>query len=301
MHTASRLAIRTLCLAAATSLVGCGSSKLTASTGGPAEAGVCVGTPGALTSASLPRQTFGWTFVPAFAGADAGTSRDAGAVPVARDSGAAASRCATVSDGVTDFGDPLMTSTCVGEAWLRQTAAGPTLVFDDGSAFTWDGSLPATAAPYVASSSGDPVWADFEENTRSDCPECALYKTNTLEIRTSAGGIVRFYAQQGSTLPGMTDGQILDIFGVPATAMLDCTFQVRDSDCISFQRTEYGHQLATTPPQTVASGVWSTVDAPTGHYVALWYSSSETAAKVTCTDEPGEGTDNGFVAALVAP
>jgi hypothetical protein len=305
-----------LTLASAALLAACGSSRLASSpdgTGGTGGAGtggapghtpdgsidggVCVATPGPITSASPPRQTFGWTFAPA-PGADAGTSFDASAPTVVPDGGTA-SRCETVTP--TGPGGPPLTTSCVGEAWLRQMAAGPTLVFDDGSAFTWDGSLPAIAAPYLASSSGVRVWADFESTVKSDCTVCASYATSALEIRAGAGGTLLFLARQGSGLPAMTDGQIMDIFGVPATAVPQCTFEVGDGVCISFERTEYGHQLATTPVQSIPSGVWSTVTVPTGSYATLWYSSSETEPKVTCTDEPGTGKDNGFVISKLSP
>jgi hypothetical protein len=192
----------------------------------------------------------------------------------------------------------------MGIASLRSTASGPAIVFGDGAQLAWDGTLPAALKPYVvqASGGGDSVWVDYEKRTIVVCPFCGAYTTYTLEIRNGPAGKIRFYDQQGAVLPNLTDAQVMDIFGVPATATRSCTFSAR-AGCYSYLRSEFDHQLATTPPQTIPDATLTEVTAPNGTFQVSWASSSETDVHfdTNCADGPNVATDNGFVAALVAP
>jgi hypothetical protein len=259
---------------------------------------------GPLSTASASRP-FGWLFTAA--ASDAGTPSDAGngarvdaatGADGAVDGGAAPALCAVVPS----TGFPGVS--CRGMASLRLGSAGPTVAFDDGSTLSWNGSLPALSMPFVRQVAGDRVWVDFEQRTTVVCPVCGAYETNSLQLRDSAGGAVRFYDQAGDLLPNLTDAQVMDIFGVAATAVQNCSFHsVATSGCASFVRTEFDHTLATTPPETIPDATWTEIDSPNGNYQVFWASSAETNLQVdpNCLDGAAVATDNGFVAALVAP
>jgi len=193
---------------------------------------------------------------------------------------------------------------CTGMASLRSTASGPAIVFGDGSQLVWDGTLPSALKPYVqqAGADGDSVWVDYEKKITVVCAVCGAYTTYTLEIRNGQSGKVRFYDQQGAVLPNLTDVQVTDIFGVTATATPSCTFPTYGG-CYSFLRSEFDHQLSTTPPQTILDATLTEVTAPNGTFQVIWASSKESYAQLelNCADGPAVATDNGFVATLVAP
>ncbi len=246
-------------------------------------------TTGPLSTSDLPRP-FGWTLMGA--AADAGAPGNAGAA----DGGATPAICRTVPAAYPG-------TACTGMASLRSTARGPVIVFGDGSQLVWDGTLPAALQPYVAQTSGagDSVWVDYEKKITVVCPFCGAYTTSTLQIRNGQSGRFRFYDQQGAVLPNLTDAQVMDIFGVPATATLSCTFPTY-AGCYSYLRSEFDHQLATTPPQTILDATLTKVTALYGTFQVIWASSSESYAQreMNCADGPAIASDNGFVAALVA-
>lgn len=259
---------------------------------------------GPLSTASASR-AFGWLFTAA--ASDAGATADAGngmradaatGADGAVDGGAGRALC----EVVPPTGFPGVS--CRGMASLRSGSAGPTVVFDDGSKLTWNGTLPASSMPFVRQAAGDRVWVDFERRTTVVCPVCGAYETNSLELRDSAGGAVRFYDQAGEVLPNLTDAQVVQIFGVSATPVQNCSFHTAATyGCAAFVRTEFDHTLATTPTQTIPDATWTEIDSPKGKYQVFWASSSETDVHFdpNCLDGAGVATDNGFVATLVAP
>jgi hypothetical protein len=252
---------------------------------------------GPLSTLDLPRPRFGWTFVGPTSG-DAGTASDAGVpAPGGTDGAGGPAGCQAVP-GMYQPG-----VSCRGSALLQSRTTGPVVAFDDESELAWTGELPPTAKPYVQQAAGDPVWVDYEMRWTVVCPSCGAYATQTLEIRDSDGGKVRFYIQSGVVLPNLTDAQITDLFGATASAVQDCSFHAVGASCTTFDRTQYDHLLATTPAQTIPDADWSEVDSPNGTYEVFWASSTETNLQTSpnCQDGPGIATDTGFVATLSAP
>jgi hypothetical protein len=168
----------------------------------------------------------------------------------------------------------------------------------------WNGNLPTSFEPYVQQPAGDPVWVDYEMNWKEVCPVCGAYSTSSLELRNGEGGKVRFLAQDGVVLPALSDARVMDLFGAAAQAVPSCSFAAT-AGCTTFDRTQYDHLLLTTPTQMIDDATWgASVDTPNGKYHVYWASSTETTFPrnvTTCTDGPGVATDNGFIAALVAP
>jgi len=192
-------------------------------------------------------------------------------------------------------------ASCVGEASLQASAIGPVIVFADGSRLEWDSTLPSTMQPYVGNAAaGDKVWIDYQKRNIVICPFCGAYTTNTLQIRDGQAGRIRFYAQQGDVLPNLTDAQINELFGVPATALQTCTFPAF-AGCSSYLRSQFDHQLATVPPQLIVDATLTTVAAPNGHFAVIWASSQESYVEQVpnCEDGPGLATDTGFTATLL--
>jgi len=252
-------------------------------------------TAGPLSTSDVARP-FGWTFMGA--PANAGSAGAAGASGIAgADGGTTPALCRTVASAYPG-------TACTGIASLRSTASGPVIVFADGSQLIWDGTLPSALKPYVqqASGSGDSVWVDYEKKITVVCPFCGAYTTYTLEIRNGQSGKLRFYDQQGAVLPNLTDVQVTDLFGVTATATQSCTFPTW-AGCYSYLRSEFDHQLTTSPPQTILDATLTEVSAPNGTFQVIWASSSESYVQrePNCADGPAVASDNGFVAALVAP
>jgi hypothetical protein len=236
---------------------------------------------------------FGWTFTGPTSTGTAGASGE-----TAGDGGVALARCQTVPAAYPG-------TSCVGLASLEMGARGPVILFADGSQLAWDRTLPPAVMPYVAQTDGghESVWVDFEKKTTVVCPFCGAYTTYKLQLRNGAAGKLRFYDQQGDVLPNLTDAQVMDIFGAPATATPSCTFPAY-AGCNSFLRSEFDHQLATNPSQTILDATPTQVTAPNGKFEVIWASSSESYVETMqgCgEDGPGVATDTGFVAALVAP
>ena len=225
-----------------------------------ADGGTCSAPTTGPLATSDPSRPFGWAFTGAAADAGAadagGTAGDAGAA----DGGATPARCQTVP--ATYPG-----TSCVGIASLQSTASGPVIVFGDGAQLAWDGTLPPALRPTLAQASGagDSVWVDYEKRTIVVCPFCGAYTTYTLEIRNGQAGKIRFYDQQGAVLPNLTDARVMEIFGAPATATRSCAFSAR-AGCNSYLRSEFDHQLATTPPQTILDATLTEVTAPNGTF-----------------------------------
>ncbi|MES1165325.1 MAG: hypothetical protein ABUR63_06200, partial [Verrucomicrobiota bacterium] len=248
---------------------------------------------GPLSTADAPRP-FGWTF----SGTPATTSTGAaGAGGWQTDAGAGPARCVVIPD-------PYPGVSCVGEAHLHGTPSGPVIVFDDGSQLAWDGTLPKALTPAVQQTDGgiDSVWVDYERRTVVVCPFCGAYTTNRLQIRDGASGAIRFYDQSGAVLPDMTDAQITELFGVGATALHSCTFPTY-AGCYSFLRTEYDHELRTSPPQTIIDATLTPITAPKGTFEVIWASSWESYSEraAGCPDGPAVATDTGFVANRLSP
>jgi hypothetical protein len=237
-----------------------------------------------------PRRTLSWTFSPP--AVDAGVpAGDAGA----GDSAASPSRCvkSTVAAPVNDY-------SCRGGAQLSAGAAGPILTFDDGSKLTWDAGAPPAPPPYVQGAGGDRVWVSFLQMSHVICPVCGAYTYQWLEIRdTGASGTVRYYAQQGDHLASPLD-LAGEMFGVPVAENAVCT--IHATGCLLLDRTEYDHQVATTPAQTIPFATLTEISAPGGTYDVLWAATSEANVKYgNCTDTPGPTNDNGFVATRRMP
>jgi len=244
---------------------------------------------GPLSTADSPRP-FGWTFT---AGNPATGNRPSGAAGSsgAADAGTGPASCVEVPAAYPGF-------SCVGSTALRSTASGPLIVFADGSQLAWDGTLPAALIPSAAAA----VDVDYERKTTVVCSVCGAYTTNTLVLRDPASGRVIFYDQQGDVLPALSDATVADIFGVPATALQTCTYQA-SAGCYRFLRSEYDHQLATSPPQNVADATLTAVTTPNGNFEVIWASSYESyiQREADCLDGPGVANDAGFVATRTSP
>ena len=258
------------------------------------------GSIGPLSTMDRPRPRFGWTYVGPTA-VDGGTPGDAGSADAGGvGDGSIAARCQTLP-GLGPYNRGL---SCRGNAQLQSRTTGPVVAFADGTELVWSGDLPLYLGPYVQQSAGDAVWVDYEMSWTDVCPFCGNTVTSTLEIRNDEGGKVRFFTQNGVSLSALSDAQVMEIFGVAAQAVPSCSFQAT-AGCNTFDRTQYNHVLLTAPAQTIYDGAWAdSVDTPNGKYSVYWASSTETNVRVnvtTCTDGPGVATDNGFIAALVAP
>jgi hypothetical protein len=186
---------------------------------------------------------------------------------------------------------------------LHSGASGPIVTFDGGGELAWTGDLPREAQPYIKSTTGDRVQADYQEHEIVVCPFCGGYTTQALEIRDGEGGKVRLHEQSGVVLPNLSDAEVLDIFGASASMVAICSFHAVGPSCTTFDRTEYEHVLATTPAQTIPNASWTAVNSPNGTYQVFWVSSVETnfQSLPNCADGPAPATDTGFVAALTAP
>jgi hypothetical protein len=232
---------------------------------------------GPLSTAESPRP-FGWTFT---AGSLGTGNADAGVGPA---------RCQEVPAAYPGV-------SCVGTAEIKSLVGGPLIAFADGSQLTWDGTLPAALAPGARTD----VSVDYERKTTVVCAVCGAYTTNTLLIRDTSGQIV-FYDQQGDVLPSLSDTMVKDIFGVAATTLQTCTYPV-STGCYEYLRSEFDHQLATSPAQTITDAALTTVTAPNGKFAVIWASSNESYVlrEENCLNGPGVATDTGFVATLTSP
>ena len=260
-------------------------------------AGDCpASTRGPLSTWEVPRPSFGCTFV-APSGIDGGAV-DAGATS----DGGASAPCQSLS-GVSATGGYQPGWSCHGAAVLHSGASGPIVTFDGGGELAWTGDLPREAQPYIKSTTGDRVQADYQEHEIVVCPFCGGYTTQALEIRDGEGGKVRLHEQSGVVLPNLSDAEVLDIFGASASMVAICSFHAVGPSCTTFDRTEYEHVLATPPAQTIPTASWTAVNSPNGTYQVFWVSSVETnfQSLPNCADGPAPATDTGFVAALTAP
>jgi len=157
--------------------------------------------------------------------------------------------------------------------------------------------------PFVTNATaGDTVWVDYEKRNTVVCAFCGAYTTQTLEVRDGQGQRIRFFAQQGAVLPNLTDAQVTELFGVAAVPVQTCTFPAF-AGCATYLRSQFDHQLATTPRQLIVDATLTTVSAPNGRFAVIWASSQESYIhqEPNCFDGPGVATDNGFVATLLAP
>jgi hypothetical protein len=240
------------------------------------------------------RPTMAWTF--SAAALDAGAAvRDAGTT----DDAASVSRCvASGSPATTGLSD----YTCRGGAWLRAGTAGPVLAFDDGATLTWNPSSAPVPAPYVTASGGDRVWVSYQSKATVICPFCGAYTNRWLEIRNDgSSGTIRHYAQQGNHLTSPA-AIAMAMFGVTVTDLAQCQLHV--GSCPSFDRTELGHQVATTPAQTVPFATLTEVASPGGTYDVLWASTSDSNVQyaTSCgSDLKGASNDDGFAATRQPP
>src|SRR5579871_6683800 len=234
-------------------------------------------------------KTLAWTFAPAASDAGVAPAADGGA-----DDAASPSRCYV---SATTFGPK--NYTCRGGAWLRMRSGvpGPLVTFDDGSTLSWDASAPPVPAPYVSQATGDRVWVSYQSTATLICPFCGAYTNQWLEIRdTGSTGTVRHYAQQGNHLASPV-GMAMAMFGVPVTETVAC--KVHGGSCPSLDRTEFEHQVATTPAQAVPFATLTAITSPNGTYDVLWDATSEAnvdwGAPGSCgSDNPGVSNDDGF-------
>jgi hypothetical protein len=242
------------------------------------------------------RKTVAWTFLAAVADAGA-PAGDGGTL----DDAVTPSRCVASGSAATAG---LANYTCRGGAWLRSGAAGPVVTFDDGSTLTWDSSSPTASPPYVTQPGGERVWVSYRTATTVICPFCGAYTNRWLEIRNgSSTGTVRHYAQEGNHL-----GSPLDIamamFGVAVTENKNCQFHL--GGCMSFDRSEFDHWVATAPTQLIPFATPTVVTSPNGTYDVLWAATGESRVAYNadggCTpDSPGISNDDGFAGTRRAP
>jgi hypothetical protein len=194
--------------------------------------------------------------------------------------------------------------TCRGGAWLRSTATGPTLTFDDGSLLLWDPSGIDTpvARPYILQADGDRVWVAFEQRWTVVCSFCGAYQTKKIEIREGEGGRLRFIAREGAVLPDLSDAQVTEIFGVTAATRLSCSFHAT-AFCYEFDRSQFDRVLKTEPEQVILDATLTRVVSPNGEYDVFWAYSSETQVTWVdnCADGPAVASDTGFAASRIAP
>lgn len=242
------------------------------------------------------RKTLSWTFAPAVS--DAGVAAaDGGA-----DDASSVSRCSASSSK----SGPTEDYACRGGAWLRMRSGlpGPLLTFDDGSTLAWDASAPPVPAPYVSQATGDRVWVSYRSTVTVICPFCGAYTNQWLEIReTGSAGLVRYYAQQGNHLTSPL-ALATAMFGATVTETVAC--KVHGGSCPSLDRTEFEHQVGTTPAQVVPFATPTAVTSPNGTYDVLWAATSEAnvdwGALGSCgSDNPGASNDDGFAGTRRAP
>jgi hypothetical protein len=266
-----------------------------------AQGGDAASCPGATdyTVENSYRHTVAWTFVSAAADAGGAPAGDGGDGETA----SSPSRCVASAGAAAAYG--LYDHACRGGAWLRSGASGPVVTFDDGSTLTWKPSAPPVPAPTVAQAAGDRVWVNYQQATKVICPVCGAYTNRWLEIRdTGSTGTVRHYAQEGNHLTSPL-ALAMAMFGATVTEEAAC--QVRTGPCpASFDRTEFEHQVATTPAQWIPFGVLTAINSPNGIYDVVWAATSEANIEYSATnacgsDNPAVSNDDGFAGTRRGP
>lgn len=273
--------------------------------GGVSEAGspaTCAASTGPLSTWDTPRRTLPWTFVAGSPAPDAGTG--GAPVPTSGSPGIdASSDDASSPSGCEGPSSAVSPLTCRGGAWLRSTATGPTLAFDDGSQLLWDASGIDTpvAQPYILQADGERVWVAFEQSWTEVCEWCGGYQTKNIEIREGEGGRLRFIAREGAVLPDLPDAQVTELFGVTSVLRLSCSFHA-SAGCYGFERSQFDHVLKTEPEQVILDATLTRVVSPNGEYDVFWATSSETqVTRANCQDGPAVASDTGFAASRIAP
>ncbi len=220
-----------------------------------------------------------------------------------RDGGASGSGCQTSSSG-----GQVVDVVCSGDAWLSANGGAapnvPTLTWDDGSSLSWNATgLDPSFPPLIAPGAADQrVWAQMESHGWLSVPgQCGWSWDQTMDLRDSPGGPIRFTARQGASIPEPTSAELAALFGVGALATTACTHDAVGGPAL-FRQTLQDHVLQTDPPQLVPYAQPTRVTTPNGTFQVLWYSRSQVARPLstTCAGCLNQGPTVGLVAARIA-
>jgi hypothetical protein len=176
----------------------------------------------------------------------------------------------------------------------------PTLTWDDGSTLAWlPGEVDSAIPPPIAAGSPDQrVWAQLESHAWLSVPgQCGWAWDQTMELRDSAGGNIRFMARQGASVSEPSSAELLALFGADAQPVTSCTHDVLGGPAL-FHQSLHDHVLQTTPAQLIPYGKPVRVTAPNGSFDVLWYSRTQVAYPLTstCAGCLNQGPIVGFVA-----
>ena len=188
---------------------------------------------------------------------------------------------------------------CRGQASVRRSATTLELILGAGASLTWaaPANAPSVAPPAVRD--GDQVFVDFVIEAFQVCPFCGGYQGRELEIRDRDGGILLWVGREGQKQSDLDEATVLDIFGVTARTRAACT-QSFEAGCLTAERQQFDHILATSPEQVLRHGRLERVRTPKGSFEVLWAASAEvTREKPNCADGPAVAHDTGFAASLI--
>jgi hypothetical protein len=222
------------------------------------------------------------------------------------DAGASGCQANIVSGQVVDV-------VCSGPAWLRasgglMTDAGesvPSILWDDGSLLSWSvaGGNPSVPPPVAAGAAQQRVWVAMESHGWLTTPgQCGFFWNQTMELRDTDGGPIRFMARQGASLPELTADQSAALFGTTTQPVAACTHDMLGGPGL-FHQTLNDHLLGTGTPARIVYAQPTRAVTPNGTFELLWYSRTQhaQALSTTCAGCLNQGPIVGLLASRVAP
>jgi hypothetical protein len=231
------------------------------------------------------------------------------------DAGVGGTGGATSGCLLTPTADNSLNVTCSGAAWLRPTGGaadnGPTITWDDGAQLQWPsyGPVSPIAAPIAPGAPAQRVWAEMQSHENSVKGPFATIGSaltfdetttiQTMTLRDTQGGNIRFIAQQGDNLPDPTPDQLNALFGVTADAVPTCSLEDQGVG-YAVRATVDDHLLETTPPQKIPYGRTTRVTAPNGTFDVFWYTRAQEILEGSCDNAVHQVPMVGFLASRVA-
>ncbi len=198
---------------------------------------------------------------------------------------------------------------CSGPAFLRADggltdagASAPSIVWDDKSVLSWSPMANASiAAPIAAGASPQRVWAAMESHGWLSVPgQCGWTWNQTMEVRDSAGGPIRFMAREGASLPELTSEESMALFGTSTAPVAACTHDVMGGPGL-FHQTLNDHVLGMGNPQRIPYAQPTNVATPNGTFAVVWYSRTQhaQASSTSCAGCLNQGPIVGLLASRV--
>lgn len=201
---------------------------------------------------------------------------------------------------------------CSGPAWLRASGglsdAGesvPSISWDDGSLLSWSaaGGNPSVPPPIAAGAAQQRVWVEMESHGWLTTPgQCGFFWNQTMDLRDSAGGPIRFMARQGASLPELTSDESAALFGTTTQPVAACLHDMLGGPGL-FHQTLNDHLLGTGRPARVPYAQPTSVATPNGTFEVIWYSRTQhaQALSTTCAGCLNQGPIVGLLASRTGP